>query len=363
MLGALLGAGSGDNPGSAPETADPLAAADAIVPGLDDRALAGERLIAGWDGPTPPRGLERMIRRGALAGVILFADNIGGPGETRRLIGRLQRIERPPGLREPLLVMVDQEGGQVRRLPGPPDVSAEAMGAAGSAYARSQGRKTALELRSYGFNLDLAPVLDIARPGGAIDREDRSFGTTPATVAAGGVDGFAEGLRDGGIAATAKHFPGIGMVATNTDFSAQKVGISQQQLRERDELPFEAFSRAEGEVVMLGLATYTAFADRPAAFSRKLVTGELRRRLGFEGVTITDGLGAAAAQSFGSDSEIALAAAGAGADLLLYSDWREARGAAVVLGHALREERIDREEFARSAARVLALRSRIGSRR
>ncbi len=108
---------------------------------------------------------------------------------------------------------------------------------------------------------------------------------------------------------------------------------------------------------MLSLATYTAFSDRPAAFSRKLATGELRGRLGFDGVSITDGLGAAAAQAFGSPGEIALAAARAGDDLLLYSDWRRARDARDLFRRGLAGGRLDRDGFESSAARVLTLRN------
>jgi len=109
--------------------------------------------------------------------------------------------------------------------------------------------------------------------------------------------------------------------------------------------------------VMLSLATYTAFSDRPAAFSRQIATGELRGRLGFGGVSITDGLGAAAAQAFGSDGEIALAATGAGTDLLLYTDWREALSARNLLRDKLAGDKLDRGDFEASAGRVLALRS------
>ncbi len=348
---ALAIAGGSEDAARDEESATPAGLAAA----LDFRALAGQRLIAGWDSAEPPDGLFKLIREGGAAGVILFEDNVTGDAATRRTINRLQRA-RPAGT-DRLLVMVDQEGGQVERVIGPPEASAEEMGVRGTEYARAQGRATGRRLADLGFNVDLAPVLDVARPGGAIDREQRSFGRQPATVEQVGVEGFTAGLRESGVAATAKHFPGIGAVSTNTDFAAQKLRLTREELRELDEEPFAAFTRAGGELVMLGLATYPAFADRPAAFSRSLATGELRGRLGFEGVSITDGLGAAAAQQFGSDAEIALAAAGAGADLLLYSDWRDARDAGRLFLRRLRSGQLDSAAFEVSAARVLALRS------
>lgn len=345
--GALaIGLLGGDD--SAPE---PLAA-----PGLPTEQLVGQRLIAGFEGTEVPRGLRRMIARGELAGVVLFAENVSGRAATRRMLASIQRIPRPDGLRMPLAVMVDQEGGLVERVPGPPGASAQQMGKRGTAFARRQGAATARSLAGLGINVDLAPVLDVGRPGAAITEEHRSFGRTPARVIGAGVDGFAAGLRHGGVATTAKHFPGLGAAAINTDASTQEIHLSRARLRAVDERPFEAFSDAGGDLIMLSLATYTALSDRPAAFSRSIVTGELRRRLGFEGVSITDSLDAAAALALGSRARVAVAAADAGADLLLYSDWHTARGVSRTLRRKLAAGELDRAEFEASVERVLELR-------
>lgn len=351
---AARSCGSGSDDPTAPSPAPAQAVS------LDPAELAGQRLIAGWDGVEPPRGLRRLIADGRLAGLILFEDNIPTRGLARRSIRSLQRIERPEGLREPLLVMVDQEGGQVKRLGGPPQTSAEEMGSRGAAFAREQGLATALSLRSVGFNVDLAPVLDLDRPGRAIDREQRSFGADPETVIATGVAGFAAGLSDGEVIATAKHFPGIGSVETNTDEAAQEVGLTAAELEAGPARPFEAFVAAGGRMVMTGLATYPAVANRPAAFSARFVSDDLRGRLGFDGVAITDGLGAAAAAEFGGRRKVALAAVAAGNDLLLYSDWRDARSVGGLLSRRLGAGSLDRAAFELSAGRVLALRSSIG---
>ena len=124
-----------------------------------------------------------MIRDGRVAGVILFAANLPSRASGRRLIAELQSIHRPAGLRDPLLIMVDQEGGLVKRIDGAPAVSAAQMGARGSGFSSEQGRRTAANLRDVGVNVDLAPVLDVARPGGDIAETERGFGSTPARVA------------------------------------------------------------------------------------------------------------------------------------------------------------------------------------
>src|SRR4051812_10633853 len=178
-----------------------------------------------------------MIRGGELAGVILFSENFPSRAAGRRLIRSLQAIPRPRGLRDPLLVMTDQEGGLVKRLSGAPDASAEEMGARGAAYSRRQGRLTAGNLRNVGVNVDLAPVLDVARDGGVIEQTDRGFGSSAARVTATGV-AFASGLADGGVSPTAKHFPGLGSARENTDFAVQRLGISKARLRKVDEAPY-----------------------------------------------------------------------------------------------------------------------------
>jgi beta-N-acetylhexosaminidase len=321
--------------------------------------LAGQRIVAGFSGTGVPGPVARMIRRGELAGVILFAENLPSRAAGRRLTRQLQAIPRPPGLRAPLLVMADQEGGQVKRTGGAPTASAVEMGAAGAAFSRDQGHATAENLRAAGVNVDLAPVLDVARPGGTIAETERGFGSTAARVAATAVP-FAAGLQDGGVAATAKHFPGLGAAAGNTDIAAQRIGLSRQTLRAVDEAPYRRFVDGGGAMVMLSSAIYPAFSPRPAAFARPLATGELRSRLGFAGVSITDALESAAVREFGGPAKAGLAAASAGTDLLLFVDyWAGARAGHALL-RALRAGTLNRNAFEVSAGRVLRLRHRLG---
>ena len=253
--------------------------------------------------------------------------------------------------------MVDQEGGAVQRPPGPPSASAAQMGELGPDYARRQGAAPPASLLSYGINVDLAPVLDLGRSGSAIAAEGRTFGPTPETVTSSGVDGFAAGLREGGVAATAKHFPGLGGATPTPTSPPRRSDLGARTLRAEDAAPFEALRRRRRRAVMLGLASYPALGDRPAAFEPAIATGELRERIGFDGVSITDSLDAVAAQAFGDRDRVALAAAGAGSDLLLYGDWRTARDVAATLTRALREGRLDRAAFEDSVRRVLELRS------
>jgi beta-N-acetylhexosaminidase len=346
VFGATLGNGSG-------KAEDPGVAAT-----LPPKLQAGERIVVGVDGSSIGRGLRGAVRAGRVAGVVLFAGSFPTPAAGRRLIAELQAIPRPPKLRSPLLVMVDQEGGQVKRVSGAPTASAATMGARGAAFSREQGRRTAANLRRLGVNVDLAPVLDVARQGGVIAETERGFGTDPARVADTAV-AFGGALRSGGIAATGKHFPGFGAARANTDFSVERIGLSKQVLRQIDEVPYRRFIATGGELVMLSTAIYPAFSERPAAFTRAIATGELRERLGFEGVTITDALETPAVEHFGSTSKAAAAGARAGADLLLYTQLGAARTAWRALVEKLRSGALDRAEFESAVDRVLELRSEL----
>jgi beta-N-acetylhexosaminidase len=322
--------------------------------------LAGQRLVVGLDGTEPSPRLRKAIASGRVAGVVLFADNFPSRAAGARLIARLQAIRRPLALRDPLLVMIDQEGGLVKRVGGAPTASAAEMGERGGAFSREQGRRTAANLRQLGVNVDLAPVLDVARPGGTIAAAERGFGSTPVQVEAAAVP-FATGLQGGGVAATAKHFPGLGAAPENTDFAVQRIDLPKRDLRAVDEAPYRAFAAARGDLVMLSTAIYPALSPDPAAFSRAIATGELRTRLGFEGVSITDALDTVAVRAFGGPAKSGVAAAQAGSDLLLFTDLPSAERAWRALVGKLRAGALEREEFAAAAQRVLDLRRELAA--
>ncbi len=323
--------------------------------GMSDDQLAGTRVVSGFSGHHPPKALRRMISAGFLSGVILFDGNAGGVRSVRRLTSELQAIPRPTAA-PPLLITVDQEGGLVRRLPGPPKPSAESIGSRGAAFAERLGRATGQSLHSMGVNVDLAPVLDLGRPGRAIESEGRTFARTPAGVAEIG-GGFAQGLAAGGVAATAKHFPGLGAARVNTDNAVQKIRLPAAKLRSADEQPYVSFIQSGGAMVMLSTAVYPAFSGKPAALSRAVATGELRDRLGFQGVSITDALGSVSARAVGGAAKTAVAAARAGTDLTLFTDVSDAAKAQRALARLLADGSLDRAEFEASVDRVMSLRA------
>ncbi len=326
----------------------------AAVDRLGIRELAGQRIVVGFGGTDVPGWLRQAIERGDVGGVILFAENVVSRDQVRALTKELQKIDRP--VSEPLLVMVDQEGGLVKRLPGPPDASAEEMAEGGVEGVAREGEATGRSLAEMGVNVDLAPVADVARPGSNLDQDGRAFGTDPGRVAKLST-AFAEGIQESRVAATAKHFPGFGAAAVNTDDAVVVVDTSKRKLRRIDGRPFEATIDAGVELVMLSTAIYTAFdPDLPAAFSPRIATKELRGHYGFEGVSVTDALGTPAAAPYGGPGELAFRGAKAGMDVLLYSDGAGLAGGRT-LTRKLRKGRLDRKEFEKSVARILELRS------
>jgi len=320
----------------------------------------GQRVVAALPGTTVPPSLAAAIRRGEVGGVILFGRNVASRGQLRALTARLQAERRrgPRALRDlPLLVMIDQEGGLVKRLPGAPAQSAGELGARDDpALARREGVATARNLRGVGVNVDLAPVLDLGLPGSYQRATRRAYGATPERVSRIG-GAFADGLRAGGVLATAKHFPGLGRGPANEDERLNRIAVPLAQLRAADEAPFRDAARRGVPLVMVSTGIYPALANRPAMFSRRVTTTELRDVVGFDGVTITDDLEVPALAHLSPERK-AVAAVRAGNDLLLFCQTEAAarRGAAALV-RAVRRGAIPRAQLDAGTQRILRLRA------
>jgi len=338
----------------------PAAAADARS-AMTVRQAVGQHMVFAYDGLTPPPQLRTRIARGEAAGVILFTRNVRSAGQVRAAIDGLQAIRRPPGLRAPLIVMTDQEGGVVRRIPGAPARGAGDVTT--PAEARADGRAAARTLRGAGVNVDLAPVADVARAGAALEREGRTYGRSAADVTAE-ASAFAGGLRAGGVRPVAKHFPGFGAAQVNTDDAPARIETPLAQLRAVDQPPFVALIAGGTDAVMMSTAVYPALDMRPAAFSSRWIKGELRTRLGFGGVVVTDDLGTPAVSSFGSNGRRAMLAVKAGVDLPLFvSGYRAGAQAAEGLVAAAGRGELSAAELQAGAQRVLAMRAKLARRR
>jgi beta-N-acetylhexosaminidase len=200
-----------------------------------------------------------------------------------------------------------------------------------AAVIRDEGAATAANLTAWGVNVDLAPVADVARPGGFIDRQQRSFSGDPA-VAATAVAAFVTGLRDGGASATLKHFPGLGAATINTDDSTSTVALEPTTLEIVDRAPFAAGIAAGSQLVMMSSATYSSVDALPAVLSPTWI-GLLRTQLRFTGVVVSDAIDAPALDAYGSVGERAVRSIIAGVDLVIVA----AHGGCIEIQQALKD--------------------------
>jgi len=216
------------------------------------------------------------------------------------------------------------------------------------------------------LNVNLAPVLDVSRAPGDFDEQSGpSYGSDPGTVSALGAD-FITAQQATGVAATAKHFPGLGAAASSQDTDQQPVTltVSRDDLRNIDEYPYGAAIAAGVKLVMVSWAVYPALDPRwPAGFSAAVIGGDLRGRLSFAGVTITDALGAGALQASGTTGQRATLAASAGMDLILCSGQTVDQGeqARTALQHGLASGTLHHAAFMAAVQRVMSLRSSLRS--
>jgi beta-N-acetylhexosaminidase len=325
-------------------------------PSVSPTKLLGQRIMVGMDGTSAPSWLLSAVRAGRVGSVILFAANIGSRSQLQALTGSLQRATKRGG-NPPLLIAVDQEGGQVKRLTaGPPDLSPPQMARTGSvSVAAREGRATGAYLKALGINMDLAPVVDVPTfPGAFIWRQGRAFSFNPNTVArfAGA---FALGVQSARVAATAKHFPGVGSAGVDTDNKLDVLRPTKGQLTAAL-TPYRSLIPRGIDAIMLSTAAFPAYdpSGTPTALSRQIVQRLLRGTLGFRGVTITDALGTPT----GHDERTAGAiAARAGADILLYTD--SAPGALSALQAELRSGALSVQEARDSYSRIVALKRRV----
>jgi beta-N-acetylhexosaminidase len=323
---------------------------------VPERALIGQKLMVQMDGSATP-ALIRQAREGEIGGVIVFPPPGQPPEELRREIDRLQDAAREGG-QPPLLVSTDQEGGEIKQLPeGPPDTAPRELASGERSQARAAGEETGRYLARLGINVDLAPVLDVPASSSSFI-VSRAFGNDPDVVSAAGV-AFAEGLTDGGVIPAAKHFPGLGKAVADTDLEPSRVDAEERELQD-DLAPFREAIAREVPMIMVGHATYTALEPRlPAALSGAAVSELLRGQLGFDGVVISDDLGAGAVRAMSSEQEASIAAAQAGIDILLFAQTEDAGPARGALEDALERGELTRTRLEESLVRILRLKESV----
>ena len=333
-------------------TAAEIGRARRLVDGLSLRQRAGQVIVASYSGTAAP---TRLVHDLHLGGVVAFSENLTSADQAGAVNRRLQASERAAGRPFPLLVGIDQEGGLVSRVATgatgfPAFMSAGA--ARDPALTRSAYAAAAAELARMGFTSDFAPDADVTAGPADPVIGSRSAGSSPGLVTqqAGAA---AAGLHDSGLLPVLKHFPGHGSVTTDSHLALPVQHRSVRELSRTDLRPFASLVRGGAPAVMVGHLDVRAVDPHvPSSLSRKVVTGLLRDRLGFDGLAVTDSLQMGAVTGRYGSAASAVRALRAGEDVLLMPpDPRVARAAVAA---AVRRGRLPQARLDQAATRMVA---------
>ena len=360
LVAGCGGGGDGDDGGgraSSAPSGTPAPPPDAWIPGHVAKMSVAEK-VGQLFVPTFSSRSDAVakIKKYHVGGLIYFPGNISTPERTAAQSNALQKAS---GI--PLLLGVDEEQGIVSRTPFITRFPGNmALGATGDpADARAAARVTGTELRAIGINLDYAPDADVnVNPRNPVIGL-RSFGADPALVSRM-VTGAVGGYRAAGIAAAAKHFPGHGDTATDSHTGLPVIKHTRGQWERLDAPPFKAAAAAGVDMIMTAHIVVPRL-DRsgdPATLSNNVLTGLLRRTLGYQGVITTDSLEMAGVREKYGDAQVPVLAINAGADQLLMPPSLPKAHRAVV--KAVRSGKITRKRLDESVTRILKLKQRRG---
>lgn len=388
IVGALVGACGSATPSSpalsatvAPptqSTAGPLPAGPTATPAatcaaatldaMTEDQRVGQLFALGIDHDQLSEAETAAIETYHLGSAFLVNPRTGGLAGVRPVTSAIQALATDSVTHRVLFFIgADQEGGEIQRITGPgfsTIPSAVEQGQLPPAVLETDAESWGRELAAAGVNLDLAPVMDVVPSGadasnapiGALDRE---FGHDPTTVGDHGA-AVVRGMRAAGVATTLKHFPGLGRVTGNTDTAA---GVVDSATTPDDPYlaSFRAGIEAGAPMVMVSLATYTAIdpAHR-AVFSPAVIGGMLRETLGFDGVVVSDDLGAATAVASMSPADRAVGFIAAGGDLVLVEGTAPAAQMAGAVAARAATDAAFRAQVDAAAARVLEAKSAFG---
>ncbi|WP_413576381.1 glycoside hydrolase family 3 protein [Bdellovibrio sp. HCB290] len=293
---------------------------DTKISGMSLNEKVGQLFIVGFPYTKSNKELERFIQDYKPGSFLLFKRNIQSLEQVKKLNEELYKLSYKSS-KLPPLIAIDQEGGAVSRLPiQPSPPNALAIGQTQSKeLSEEMGYQTGLFLREVGFNMNLAPVLDVADPYSTSFIGVRSFGSDPTLVKEIGT-AYAKGLLRSKVIPTAKHFPGTGDIKADPHNVVVNNASSESTMKAKDLVPFEGYSSLGVNVaVMLSHSIYPALDPNrePASFSSKISTELLRNGLKYKGLVITDDLLMKGSKDVLRPDQAALKALIAGADIVM----------------------------------------------
>ena len=322
---------------------------------ITPEALTGVGEVTAAGGTT-----QAALSENTVGGLIYLAQNIVDPKQLKEMLYNTQTYALSAnGI--PLFLAVDEEGGEVTRVASNAAFKDELPGEAERSVTKElspEGLYTVANnigkyLKQYGFNLDLAPVADIVISDNSVMAE-RSFGSEEGYVTDMAVN-FLSGLKEAGIIACYKHFPGFGRASVNSDFEEVSINAIPEELKSIDIKPYERGMENGLNMIMASNAMYPPMdgSSVPACMSRIIITDYLKGELGYDGVVITDALNAAAISKRYEPGEAAVAAINAGCDLLLMPEDYGAASKAVL--EAYKNGEIPKERVEDALTRILTV--------
>ena len=269
---------------------------------------------------------RRRLQHPLTGGVILFSRNYASPEQLRRLAADIHALREPA-----LVICVDHEGGRVQRFREgftllPPMRALGKVWSDNAQHARHLAHEVgfvlAAELRARGVDLSFTPVLDVDHGSSSVIG-DRAFHAEPQAVADLGI-ALMQGLRQGGMSAVGKHFPGHGHVRADSHVEVPIDEREYEDIRSADLVPFARLIDAGLPAIMPAHVIYPRIDSRPAGFSPLWLKGVLREQLGFDGLIFSDDLSMEGASVAGGIVDRAQAALSAGCDMVLVCNKPEA---------------------------------------
>ena len=322
----------------------------------------GQMMIVQFVGPTYSLDISTMISQYHVGAVLLFTVN-NNIADKVQLKGLIQQMKSNSTL--PLIVAIDQEGGTVDRLKAldGPRTSAADIGATNDpGKAMAAGIQDAQDLTSYGFNLNLAPVVDVTNVYNP-QLYGRTYGNNAALVTEM-AQAYLQGLQQSGkVSGTLKHFPGLGDVGVDPHSGVPDLYRSKSDLEAIDWAPYRALIQ-QGNVHAIMVTheiVHAIDSSIPSSLSHKIVTGILRNELGFQGVIMTDSLTMEGITAYYTEAQAAAVAVEAGSDVLMGAT-TPADVASMILGikQAIDSGEISQQRIDDSVHRILMLKYQMG---
>ncbi|MGH4117359.1 beta-N-acetylhexosaminidase [Clostridium sp.] len=298
-----------------PKPIDPII--EQIVKMTIDEKI-GQMLIVGIEGYDLNENTKSLIEKYKISGVILFSNNVQDSNQLLNLLNSLKSENLKNKI--PLFLSVDEEGGRVTRMPKEfkKFPTNKAIGKINDTVLSNKiGSTIALEIGSFGFNMDFAPVLDVNSNSKNPVIGNRSFGEDVNIVSNLGIQTM-KGIQSGNIISVVKHFPGHGDTSIDSHLGLPSVNNDLKRLKSLELIPFIAAIKNNADAVMIAHILLPKIdSENPSSLSKIIITNILRGDLNFNGVIITDDMTMGAIVKNYNIGEAAVKSVKAGTDIVL----------------------------------------------